>query len=137
MGEDHLGYPIELHYYVSLLNNYFSIQLVETGSMMHFPKKYVPNSFGTGTKKITVSPVPGPYQSLFLELENYLAANLTDGVFIPFIFDTLQLEGFQVAYKECVEDECFISDAFFHKLFTTHFKTEIIGDIKYKIQDIK
>lgn len=137
LGEDHLGYPIEFNYYVSLLNDFYSIQIVEKGSSLHFEKRYAPNSSGTGTKRIIVSPIPGPYQSLFTEVENYLIANLENPVFIPFVFDTLQLENFQVSYKDCTAEGCFISDAFFHKLFNVQFNTEIVGEINYKIGALK
>lgn len=124
----------ELLFFVSLITNYYSIQIINIDKYI-ISNEYFTNKEAMGVKKIVVSPLEIENGSLFIEIEKFICSKIDNAKFLPFKFDTIKLEKFEVPYKY-VKDFSTVSDAFFHKGLTLHKDTEIIGNIEYKIDKI-
>lgn len=119
----------QIHFYVSLIKNYYSIQFVKSNKYM----KHQRGNIGWGAEELIVSPVDNYYKELFLEIENYIREKLPDAKFLPYSIECLKLEGLQVNYS--VLEDCEIGRGFFHKFFAYEAK-KVIGDINYRIEEI-
>lgn len=124
----------ELVFFISLITNYYSVQIVT------IDKYFINNNFYTnkeawGVENVVVSSIPTDDGKLFDIVEKFICDELVDAKFFPFIFDTIKLNNFIVPYKY-VYDFSTISDGFFNKGLILHENTKIIGDINYKIDKI-
>lgn len=124
----------ELFFFISFITNYYSIQIVNFDKYI-ISNKYFSNKEAFGIKKIIVSPLENENENLFKEIEEFICNTIDNAKFLPFKFDTIKIENFQVPYKY-VKDYSTISDGFFNKGLIFHEETEIIGDIEYKIDNI-
>jgi hypothetical protein len=126
-----LRYYHQLHFYVSLINNYFSIQFAKTDKYM----VYSNGNIGWGIEELVVSPVDGYYKKLFLEIENYIRESFPNAKYLPYSIDRLKLNGLQVTYS--ILENCEIGRAFFHKFLPDlNEPKKIIGDINYRINEL-
>lgn len=119
----------QIHFYVSLLKNYYSIQIIKSYKYM----KQENGDIGWGAEELIVSPVEGFYKELFLEIENYIKEKLPDSKFLPYSIDKLKLEGLQVNYSFL--EDCEIGRGFFHKFFA-YESIKISGDPDYRINEL-
>lgn len=125
----------ELVFFVSLLTNYYSIQIVEIDKFI-ISNDYFSNKEAWGVKKIVVSPIPEENGNLFKVVENFISEEIQNAKILPFRFDTIKVKNFQVEYKY-VKDYSSISDGFFNKGLIFHKDTQVIGDIDYMIYEIE
>ena len=133
---DDLRFSTEIHFFVSLINNLYSIQIVYSDKFTTYEREFLSDITGYGINKIIVSPIDNEFGELFLKLENLIKENFLDAKFLPFRFDLIKLNKFEVPY-EYSKDFCTqISKAFFHKGKLMHEKTLIIGNIDYKIDEL-
>ena len=129
-------YKIELQFYLSLIGNYYSVQIIK------IDKKYnstifnnIPK-FGPKIIKIIVSPKEGYYSELFSEIELLIENQFSKSKFLPYYFDTKKLNGLDV-FHEYSTDLCDpISKAFFNKGINTDENVEIIGNINHKLSKL-
>jgi hypothetical protein len=87
-------------------------------------------------KEIYVSPPNNQYGNLFNKIDDFISNQLKGAKFLPFRFDLIRIENFQVFYKDSVDYNT-VSDAFFHKGFFFDSNCLIFGDIDYKILDLE
>lgn len=119
----------QMHFYVSLIKSYYSIQFIKSYKYM----KHKNGDIGWGAEELIVSPVDGYYKELFFEIENYIKEKLPDAKFLPYSIDQLKLEGLQVSYSFL--EDCEIGRGFFHKFFA-YEAIKITGDINYRINEL-
>ena len=129
-----LSRSTELLFFVSLLTNYFSIQIVEKNKFNVYEHNILGKKTGWGIDRIFVSPVQNDYLEMFKKVESFIFNKLQDSKFLPFIFDKIRIKKFEVPYKE--EKDCSVSSGFFNKGFSIKENSEIIGDVKYRINEL-
>lgn len=125
----------ELHFYKSLIGNYFTIEILEN---IH-PKEISHPIFGNrkiwAVENIITSPI-GKYKSLFETVHQFIIDKYSDAKFLPYIFDLYKVKLLDVPYKSDGE-EVTIAGAFFQKYSSYNDSINIIGDIKYEIDRLK
>lgn len=124
----------ELTFFVSLLSNYYSIQIVEIDKY-YITNEYFTNKESLGVKKIIVSPVETEFGELFNTVDKFIRNEIKDSKFLPFKFDMIKIIDFKVNYK-FINDYSTVSDGFFNKGLALLKNTQIIGDINYLINEI-
>lgn len=125
---------IELIFFISLLTNYYSIQIVNIDKYF-LKNEYFIKKEAWGVNKIIVSPLEDDLGKLFISVENFILSEIKDAKFLPFKFDMIKIKDFQVNYK-FVKDYSSVSDGFFSKGIVLHDNTEIIGYINYKFHNL-
>ncbi|WP_452219614.1 hypothetical protein [Lacinutrix salivirga] len=133
---DNLRFSTELQFFVSLINNFYSIQIIYSDKYTSYEHDFSINTTGYGINTIIVSPIKKKYGELFLKIENLIKEEFLDASFIPFRFNLTKLKDFEVPYEFSKDFQTSISKAFFHKGKLLHENTEIIGDIDYKIDKL-
>ncbi|MCO6175168.1 hypothetical protein NHF50_08915 [Flavobacterium sp. NRK F10] len=134
--EENQDHTLELHFFVSLIENYYSIQIVKICEIQYYNSYLKIIKSGKGLKEIYVSPPDNKYGELFNKIDNFICSELNGAKFLPFRFDLVRIENFQVFYKDTI-DYSTISDCFFHKGFLYDKDCSIFGDIDYKISYLK
>lgn len=127
---------LELIFFVSLIKNYYSIQIVKVCEIEYYNDCLKILKRGKGIKEIYVSPPNNQYGNLFNKIDDFISNQLKGAKFLPFRFDLIRIENFQVFYKDSVDYNT-VSDAFFHKGFFFDSNCLIFGDIDYKILDLE
>lgn len=133
---DDLRYSTELYFFVSLINNFYSIQIVYSDKYSTFKRDFLPDITGYGIKKIIVSPINEHFGDAFSQIDEMIKSKFDNSIFLPFRFDVTKLENFEVPYSPSLDFCTQISKAFFHKGIQLNEQTEIIGDIDYKIDGV-
>ncbi|BCY28369.1 hypothetical protein [Flavobacterium okayamense] len=121
----------ELHFFYSLLDNFYSIQIVKIGKINVYHPYLNIFKKGIGIKEIIVSPHENEFIDIFNKVDLFLKNKFKDSYFVPFYFDLLRIKDFKVFYKDEINFST-ISDCFFHKGFVFDFECKIIGDFNYK-----
>lgn len=134
---DDLRYSTELCFFVSLLYNFYSIQIEFIDKFTTYHRPFLPDTTGYGTKKIVVSPIENKYGNLFQQIDELIISEFEDAKFLPFRFDLIKLKDFEVSHHYSSDFCTQISKAFFCKGLSINEKTEIIGDIDYKMNKVK
>ncbi|MCL9808979.1 hypothetical protein [Flavobacterium luminosum] len=124
---------VELHFYVSFIENIFTIQIVSLDNSIEI--NYETGSIqGPKIKELIVSPVEGYYKDIFLTVENTIRDRFKNSKFLPYSIESIELSNFEVFYTE--GKNCHLGQAFFLKGFPYTVPEKIIGDINYKIDEI-
>ena len=125
----------ELHFYKSLIGNYFTIEVLENIHLKEishpiFGKReiWIPES-------IIVSPV-GEYADYFIKVYQSIVEIYNEAKFLPYCFDLYKVNNLEVPYKSDRE-EVTIAGAFFQKFFCYNNSIEITGDVNYEIERLK
>ncbi len=125
----------ELHFYKSLIGNYFTIEILENihrKEISHpiFGKReiWIPES-------IIVSPV-GEYADYFIKVYQSIVEKYSEAKFLPYSFDLYKINNLEVPYKSDGE-EVTIAGAFFQKYSSYNNWITIVGDINYEIDKLK
>ncbi len=126
-------YSTELHFYKSLINNYFSIEVLEIDNQKEINHSVLGKKNVIDVCKITVSPV-GEFKSLFLDVYELLNSEFDDSKFIPFYFDLMKVKGLNTIGDKNVNET--VSQAFFRKYSKFDETRNVIGDINYKIDKL-
>ena len=131
-----LRYFTKLQFFVSFIYNYYSIHIVDTNRFITYQREFLPDTTGIGTLKVIVSPIESEYGELFNKISDLIKIEFDNAKFIPFRFDITKLIDFEVHYEHSTDFCDPISKAFFHKGNILNEKTEIIGNIDYKIDEL-
>lgn len=125
----------ELHFYKSLIGNYFTIEVLEN---IHLKKTLHP-IFGKrkiwAIENIITSPV-GEYEEIFLKVYESIVEKYKDAKFLPYIFDIYKVNDLDVPYKTNGE-EVTVAGAFFQKYSSYDDSINIVGDINYEIDKLR
>ncbi len=124
----------ELHFHKSLINNYFTIEILEIDKFKEITHPILGKKMTIGISSITTSPF-GEYEDLFLKVYNSINEQFNESKFIPYIFDLIRIKGLEVPYKNDLDVT--ISGALFQKYSTYDNSVSLIGDINYKIDQLK
>lgn len=112
-----------LYFYVSLLDNYFSIEVFE----FEKKKRLYDDSYYWSPKSVIVSPV-GKYKSIFVDVEKFLREEFAGYKFLPASFDYVIIENLWVTYNDIENNS--VSNCLFSKM-QKDSSTETLGDIHY------
>jgi len=126
-------YKTELHFYKSLINNYYSIEILDINKRKKIIHPILGEKIIIGIDTITVSP-EGEYKALFNRLLEFIENEFSDSKFVPYIFDTIKVEGLEIRHK--LGKNCTISDALFQKYSSYDESINLIGDIRFKLEHI-
>lgn len=125
----------ELHFYKSLIGDYFTIEVLENIHLKEishpiFGKKqiWIPES-------IIVSPI-GEYEDIFLKVYQSIVEKYNEAKFLPYSFDLYKINNLEVPYKSDGE-EVTIAGAFFQKYSSCNNWITIVGDINYEMDKLK
>ncbi|MFC5979097.1 hypothetical protein [Flavobacterium salmonis] len=125
----------ELHFYKSLIGNYFTIEILENIHSKEISHPIFGNRKIWAIENIVTSPV-GKYKSLFERVYQLIIEKYNEAKFLPYIFDLYKVKLLDVPYKSDGE-EVTIAGAFFQKYSSYNDSINIIGDIKYKLDELK
>ncbi|WP_336128461.1 hypothetical protein [Mesoflavibacter sp. CH_XMU1422-2] len=129
-------YTTKMIFFVSFINNYYSIQIIKTDKLVNFESEFSPNKTGIGILEIVVSPTEKRNKKLFINLDNLIRSEFKDAIFLPFKFDLIKLEEFETPLNITIDFSSPISSGFFNKGNILNEKTNIIGDVNYKLEII-
>lgn len=124
---------IELHFYKSLINNYFNIEILKINTKKKIIHKILGEKIIIGIDEIIVSP-ENEYKTIFEDVLDLFYNEFENSVFVPYYFDLIRIKNFKVVHK--LEDNATISDAFFQKYSKFDESITVIGDIYYKLETI-
>lgn len=128
---------VEIHFYVSFLENVYSIQIVFLKGNMRIkrPQSCLKDFITTGIEKLVVSPLEGIYYREYKIIESIIEANFENPIFLPYSVEKLRLNGLEVTYMD--GENCLVGEAFFHKALPINYHfgniPTITGDENYKI----
>ena len=128
---DSLAQNCALHFYVSLINNYFYIEIVTRNKLVQGKDKF--KNF-LKSQTITVSPARD-YGIKFKIVYDFIRTYFKNSKFIPFNFNNLKLDGLEVIHSNC--SNCSIHQAFFAKNTIYVDGMKVYGDVKYEIELLK
>jgi hypothetical protein len=137
LGEDENGLHVELHFYVSFLENVYSIQIVFLRDDMTIKRNepYLDDFVTKGVERLVVSPHTGIYFNEYKTIEAIIESNFENAIFLPFSIEQIKIENLEVTYQD--KKNSTVGEAFFHKAMPINFSSEtipnIIGDENYKI----
>lgn len=115
----------QLHFHLSFLGDFFVIQI----------KRQSIDLDGNLTKKIVVSPTKGLYKEIFVRLENIIRNKFQKAQFLPYYLYAQRLKGLSVIYRD--EFNYRIGGAFFDTDIPSDCPEEIVGDVKYKLEELR
>lgn len=125
----------ELHFYKSLIGNYFTIEVLENIHLKEishpiFSKRqiWIPES-------IIVSPI-GEYEDIFLKVYQSIVEKYNEAKFLPYCFDLYKINNLEVPYKSDTEGVT-VAGAFFQKYSSYNNCITIVGDINYQTDKLK
>lgn len=125
----------ELHFYKSLIGNFFTIEVLEN---IHL-KEIVHPVFGKrkiwAIDRIIVSPV-GEYKEIFLKVYQSIVEKYTGVKFLPYVLDLYKINNLDIPYKSNNEHAT-VAGAFFQKFSSYDESITIVGDIYYEIDQLK
>ncbi|GAA4272055.1 hypothetical protein U6A24_11145 [Aquimarina gracilis] len=131
------GESIELHCRVSLLNNFFNIQIAYLKDNMRIEReeKYLKEFVTLGLDKLVISPVKGYYKELFILTENLVREHFERANFLSTALVFLRLKGLTVNFNQTIDMP--IGMAFFHNMMPLNYykPKEIIGNLEYRIDE--
>ncbi|WP_298903184.1 hypothetical protein [uncultured Psychroserpens sp.] len=128
------NFKTELHFYKSLINDYFTIEILELNTHKKVVHPILGEKTIVGVDTITVSPI-GKYKDLFHQVLKCISQEYETSKFIPYVFDTIRLEGLNLKYKQ--EKNCTISSALFQKYSVYNDTIEVIGDVEFGLEILK
>lgn len=125
----------ELHFYKSLIGNYFTIEILENihrkeiSHPIHGKREiWIPES-------IIVSPV-GEYADYFIKVYQSIVEKYSEAKFLPYSFDLYKINNLEVPYKSDGEGVT-IAGAFFQKYSSYNNWITVVGDINYEMDKLK
>ncbi|WP_433777758.1 hypothetical protein [Flavobacterium anhuiense] len=125
----------ELHFYKSLIGNYFTIEVLENIHLKEISHPVFGKRKTWAIENIIVSPV-GEYEEVFLKVYQLITKKYKGVKFLPYVFDLYRITNLDVPYKSNNE-EVTIAGAFFQKFSSYDKSITIIGDINYEIDRLK
>jgi len=125
----------ELHFYKSLIGNYFTIEVLENIHLKEISHPVFGKRKTWAIENIIVSPV-GEYEEVFLKVYQSIVEKYKGAKFLPYIFDLYKINNLDVPYKSSNE-EVTIAGAFFQKFSSYENSITVIGDINYEIDRLK
>ncbi len=125
----------ELHFYKSLIGNYFTIEVLENIHQKEISHPIFGKRKIWAIENIIVSPI-GEYEEVFLKVYQAIIEKYKEVKFIPYFFDLYKVNNLDVPYKSNGE-EVTIAGAFFQKYSSYNNSINIVGDIKYEIDKLK
>lgn len=124
---------IELHFYKSLINDFFTIEILEISSLKEIVHPVLGKKKTIGINSITTSPT-GTFKNLFLDVYQSIVKSYPNAKFVPYIFDLIKIEQLYVPHKNVLNAT--VSDALFQKYSSYNNSIKIIGDIEYQINKL-
>lgn len=125
----------ELHFYKSLIGNYFTIEVLENMHIKEISHPVFGKRKTWAIENIIVSPV-GEYEEIFLKVYQSIVGKYKGVKFLPYIFDLYKINNLVLPYKSNNEVVT-IAGAFFQKFSSYEKSITIIGDINYQIDRLK
>ncbi|QOG04817.1 hypothetical protein [Flavobacterium sp. MDT1-60] len=125
----------ELHFYKSLIGNYFTIEVLENIHSKEISHPLFGKRKIWAIENIIVSPV-GDYEEVFLKVYQSIVDKYKGVKFLPYIFDLYKVNDLYVPYNSN-NKEVTIAGAFFQKFSSYDESITIIGDINYHINRLK
>lgn len=124
----------QIQFYVSLLNNVFTIQITEIEEVIRynqFLKLETPNQ---KLKEIWVSPDHPKYNEIFLKIESFLNRNLVDSIYLPYVIQQVGLDEITMPHTNNEDNK--VEDAFFRKVLPLNKDYKVLGNIDYRIHEL-
>lgn len=125
---------VEIQFYVSLIKNYFSIQIARIEELMEFSKALQQELIHQKLISLIISPSNDEYNSLFVKIESVLKNTLESPIFLPHSLDTTVLD--ELVVPHTFKEYNNIGDTFFCKILPPNISYTLIGNINYGIESI-
>lgn len=125
----------ELHFYKSLIGNYFTIEILENIHLKEISHPVFGKRKSWAIENIIVSPV-GEYEEVFLKVYQSITTKYKGVKFLPYVFDLYRITNLDVPYKSNSE-QVTIDGAFFQKFSSYDKSIAIVGNIAYEIDRLK
>ncbi|MFL9830151.1 hypothetical protein ABS764_04730 [Flavobacterium sp. ST-87] len=125
----------ELHFYKSLIGDYFTIEILENIHRKEISHPIYGKREISIPERIIVSPV-GEYADNFLKVYQSIIEKYSEVKFLPYCFDLYKVNNLEVPYKSDGE-EVTIAGAFFQKYSLYNNWITVVGDINYQIDKLK
>ncbi len=126
---------IEIQFYVSLINNYISINILEMEESIVVHPIMHQDIIEQNLLKLVVSPSPHKYNYVFERIENILDETFDNAKFLSYGLEKTVIDGLRIphTYKANVT----LGESLFSKKIPFNDGFEIIGDQDYRITDIQ
>lgn len=130
LDRDQSGHSTLLCFDVSLIFNYYYIEIAKMSSVVEveFPSTGI--SKLPGAIELTVSPY-GKYEEKFRAIEKLIQKNFNDASFLPYTFELMQIKGLEVGHSS--ETNSSVHEAFFAKNRYVDRNVKVFGDIEYSL----
>ncbi len=125
----------ELHFYKSLIGNYFTIEILENIHSKEISHPVFGKRKIWAIESIITSPV-GEYEEVFLKVYESIIEKYKGVKFLPYVFDLYKINDLDVPYKSNNE-EVTVAGTFFQKYSSYDESIIIVGDIYYEIDRLK
>ncbi|WP_138434758.1 hypothetical protein [Winogradskyella algicola] len=134
---------IELHFYVSLILNVFSIHIAYISEepkiqvKNNSPKNYINRKIDV----LVVSPTDGFFDEEFKFIENLINNKFNGVLFLPFALDAMDIDKLKVTMSGFNNFNCRLGGVFFSKFLPYNYMIneipQIVGNENYKIDKLK
>lgn len=126
----------QIQFYVSLLGNVCTIQIVEIEEKMEFHpflKEILPKQI---LKEIWVSPDNHPYKDLFLKIQTSLEELFENLIYLPYSIQQIELRKIKLLHTDDNKKNT-VGNAFFRKILPLYKGDSIVlGNQDYGIQKL-
>ncbi|MEM7487237.1 MAG: hypothetical protein AAF348_18670 [Bacteroidota bacterium] len=124
----------QIQFYISLLRNVYTLQIVEIEERRGFNKFLKQETNHQTLKEIWVSPGHRKYNKLYLQIESYLDEILINPFFLPFSIQGVKLDG--VFMPHTPNEANTVGDAFFRKIHPLNDDFSIFGNPEHRIDEL-
>lgn len=129
---------ISIQFYVSLLDNIYTIQILDTIESLHtYPYENLEVTRST-LKELWVSPEEHPYGEVFLKIQSCLERNLDKPIYLPYSIQEVNLKGFNPPRSLVPKKQYCVRDAFFEMVLPQYTDGALIcGNHDYMIEKLE
>lgn len=127
----------QIQFYLSLIKNVYSIQIVVIDSNNEFNPFLKEEAQNQILNEIWISPNyhESKYNEIFKKLEYYFEKNLKAPIFLPYSIQKIEL--LDVLMPHTSNEENTVEDAFFRKVLPLNKNYRIFGDENYRIDELQ
>ncbi|MEM8508799.1 MAG: hypothetical protein AAF717_13260 [Bacteroidota bacterium] len=125
----------EIQFYVSLINNYISIQILQIEEETKFNKFMQQEIIVQKLLKVTVSPHENGYNHIFKKIEKVLDGLFENAKFLPYQLGKTMIDDLIIPHT--YKDVIFLEEALFSKKIPLNNSFDIIGNTLYRLPDIQ
>ena len=132
--EDRKRHITQIQFYLSLLKDVYSIQIVEIEETIEYNRFLKKEAQNQTNKGIYVSPSNHECKEIYCRIESFFESFLANPVFLPYSLQQVALP--DVFMPHTTNESNTVGNAFFRKILPLNEDYDIFGDFNYRINEL-